>query len=299
MRRLLVLSVVALIAGLAVGVAYAWFVSPLRYVDTSPSTLRSDFKDQYRSLIAASYAATHNLDRARARLALLGDADPVDALTAQAQRMLADGQPFQVVQDVAALASDLRTGVASIPPSATAAPVTSVPMTTEVAAITPSAPATGQVDFSIDTTGTPAATATATLVEPTATQAPVATATSRPTRTPIPTASAPFQLVSQDQVCNANLTDGLMQISVLDSHHHQMPGVEIDISWSGGEESFFTGLKPEIGDGYADYVMQAGVVYSLSVGGSGAPVTGLSAPSCPDSNGQTFLGGLKLVFQQP
>ncbi len=78
-----------------------------------------------------------------------------------------------------------------------------------------------------------------------------------------------------------------------------MPGVEIDISWSGGEEAFFTGLKPEIADGYADYVMQAGIVYSVRIEHVGSPVSGRSAPSCPDSNGQTYLGGLKLVFQQP
>ena len=130
------------------------------------------------------------------------------------------------------------------------------------------------------------------------------TETAIPTDTPvpptaIPTASRPFQLVSRDEVCNPNLTGGLMQISILDSHRHQMPGVEIDISWAGGDESFFTGLKPEIADGYADYVMQAGLTYSIRVEHAGTPVSDLSAPSCPESGGQTYLGGLKLVFQQP
>ena len=297
MRQLPLITVLALLAGLAAGLAYAWVVSPIRYVDTTPNTLRADFKDQFRSVIAASYSATHNLDRARARLSLLGDADPVEALTAQAQRMLAAGQPFQVVQDVAELASDLRAGVASVPASATvpiaASPsiVSSTPTAMEIAETSPTPSATGQATLSFETT------ATATEVTPT--PPPSETPTVRPTRTPIPTASAPFQLVSQDQVCNPNLTDGLMQVSILDRRHHQMPGVEIDISWAGGEESFFTGFKPEIGDGYADYVMQAGVTYALTVGHVGAAVTGLSAPSCPDSNGQTYLGGLKLVFQQP
>lgn len=291
MRSLPLITVLALLAGLAAGLAYAWVVSPLRYVDTTPNTLRADFKDQFRSVIAASYAATHNLDRARARLSLLGDQDPVEALTAQAQRMLAAGQPFQVVQDVAGLASDLRSGVASIAPSATATVAPSSPTSSLVAEVTPVPSGTGEA--------TPTVEATATGTEATSTALPPDTPTLRPTRTPIPTPSAPFLLISQDQICNPNLTDGLMQVSIFDSHHHQMPGVEIDISWTGGEESFFTGLKPEIGDGYADYVMQAGVTYTLNVGRAGAPVTGLSAPSCPDSNGQTFLGGLKLVFQQP
>lgn len=283
-------SILALLAGMAIGLAYTWIIAPIRYVDTSPNTLRSDFKDTFRTAIAASYAATHNLDRARARLALLGDPDPVDALTAQAQRMLASGASFQVVQDVAGLASDLRSGVAvALPTVSRAAATSAIPTLTQTAPPAPTATATAGPTDTVEPT--------ATELPPTA--LPLNTATARPTPTTIPTASAPFQLVSNDQVCNPNLTSGLMQVSVLDSHRHQMPGVEIDISWAGGEESFFTGLKPEIADGYADYTMQPGVAYALRVAHSGAPVSNLAAPSCPDTGGQTYVGGLKLVFQQP
>lgn len=287
MKRMLWITLLALIAGFGLGLGYAWVISPLRYVDTTPNTLRADFKDTFREAIAASYSANHNLDRARARLGLLGDPDPVEALTAQAQRMLASGQSFALIQQVAGLASDLRSGVASIPPSATSSPFTA----TAVLPATPPviASATELVDLSSESTPT----------ESVPSPLPAVTATARPTRTPIPTASAPFQLVSNDQVCNPGLTNGLLQVSILDSHHHQMPGVEIDISWNGGEEQFFTGLKPEIADGYADYVMQAGVTYSVRVDRAGTPVSDLSAPSCPDTNGQTYTGGRKLVFQQP
>lgn len=293
MNRLAAATLLALLIGVAAGLAYAWAVAPMRYGDAAPNTLRSDFKDQFRTLIAASYSATHNLERARARLTLLGDTDPVDALTAQAQRMLASGASFQVVQQVAQLATDLRAGEANVAAAATVTPI---------AAVLPSAmPTMTQV---VPTQVELAAAASATPAVPTGTEATTATAAldtpiPRPTQTPIPTASAPFQLLSQDQVCNSNLTDGLMQVSVLDRRKHQMPGVEIDISWAGGEESFFTGLKPEIADGYADYIMQAGVIYALRVGRSGDTLPNLTAPSCPTANGQTYLGGLKLVFQQP
>ncbi len=298
MRRTAWASLFMLVLGFGTGLAYAWVIAPLRYVDTAPHTLRADFKDQFRTLIAASYAASHNLDRARARLALLGDADPVEALTAQAQRMLASGQPFQVVQQVAGLASDLRANVASTLPSATASAAPSAASSAQPP--TESPVATVQANLAAESTATAtAAEAVDTATESAPTLPAFDTPTPRPTSTPIPTASAPFQLVSQDQVCNPNLTDGLMQVSVLDRRKHQMPGVEIDISWSGGEESFFTGLKPEIGDGYADYLMEAGVVYSLRVGRTGDPVSNLVAPSCPASNAQTYVGGLKLVFQQP
>lgn len=65
MRRIPWLSLLLLAAGFGAGLAYAWIVSPIRYVDTTPDTLRSDFKDQFRTAIAASYAATHNLERAK------------------------------------------------------------------------------------------------------------------------------------------------------------------------------------------------------------------------------------------
>lgn len=290
MRRTLLLSVLALVMGLAAGVGYSWMIAPMRYVDTAPNTLRPDFKESFRTMIAAAYAANHNLERARARLALLGDPDPIEALSAQAQRMLGAGEPFQAVQAVAGLASDLRAlpsvAVEVIPAASPTSPTPTMTIAVTRSPV-PTATQTAEPDFTA--TATEAATATLAFDTP----------TPRPTRTPIPTASIPFELVSQDEVCNANLTDGLLQVSVLDRHRHQMPGVEINISWSGGEESFFTGMKPEIADGYADYVMQPGVTYAVRVERSGTLVSGLSAPSCPESGGQSFLGGLKLVFQQP
>lgn len=279
----------ALLAGFGLGLTYAWVIAPIRYVDTSPNTLRADFKDQFRAAIAASYAATGNLNRAKARLALLGDSDPAQELTAQAQRMLAQGEAFDKIQQLASLATDLQTGIAQIPLSPTASP----PAFTITPNIpTPTAPGTSATFGSSTPTFEPTAT-------PLDTPVILDTPTPRPTHTPIPTAGPPFQVTRNDQVCNPNLTDGLMQISVLDNRGHQMPGVEIILTWNGGEEHFFTGLKPEIANGYADYIMQSGVVYTVRVGESGTPVSDLTAPACPDSNGGTYTGGLKLTFQQP
>jgi hypothetical protein len=278
---------VALLAGFGLGLLYAWVIAPVRYVDTTPDTLRADFKDQFRIAIAAAYSANHNLDRARARLALLGEPDPAETLTAQAQRMLAAGESFAIVQQVAALATDLQTGVASIRPTTTTQPAVSVPPASPTGAAPPSG---------TETPGVIVETPTAELVS---TPIVFYTPTPRPTRTPVPTAGAPFVLVGQDEVCNPNLTNGLMQISVIDRRGRQMPGVEIIITWSGGEEHFFTGLKPEIANGYADYIMQAGVTYTVRVGESGSPAPNLVAPICPDASGQTYTGGLHLTFQQP
>jgi len=38
-----------LLIGLALGLVYAWKISPVRYVDTDPAALRADFNDQLRT----------------------------------------------------------------------------------------------------------------------------------------------------------------------------------------------------------------------------------------------------------
>ena len=274
--------------GIGLGLFYAWMVAPVRYINTVPNTLRTDFKDQYRILIAASYASTHNLTRAKSRLELLGDSDPVQALSAQAQHMLAAGQPLDVIQQAARLASDLQSGATQVPPTAVTESTPSIGPPTATRATSPVETDTPQ--------GGPVESPTAQITN---TILPVGTATPRPTHTPTATIGAPFTLLSNEIVCKPNLTDGLMQISVIDSRHHQMPGVEIIITWDSGEEHFFTGLKSELQAGYADYIMQASVTYTVRIAESGTPVPNLSAPTCTDTSGQTYLGGFHLTFQQP
>ncbi|MCB0120562.1 MAG: hypothetical protein KDD72_16115, partial [Anaerolineales bacterium] len=76
--------ILALLIGFGAGLVYSWELAPVTYVDANPALLRADFKDQHRIVIAAAYAANRDLARARARLNLLGDADPVAELSAQA-----------------------------------------------------------------------------------------------------------------------------------------------------------------------------------------------------------------------
>ena len=92
MRRIPFDIIITLLLGLGLGLAYSWLISPLHVVDASPVALRADFKDAYRSAIAASYGATNHLARAQARLALLGDSNSIDALNSQAQRLILSAQ---------------------------------------------------------------------------------------------------------------------------------------------------------------------------------------------------------------
>lgn len=273
---------IALLLGFGLGLAYAWVIAPVEYIDAEPIILRDDFKDHFRAAIAAAYASNGDLDRARVRLTLLGDPDPVQALTAQAQRMLAAGDSFETVQQVAMLASNLQGKVTSNPP--TEIPTNNLEPTNRTSA----AP-----------TFTPDVTQPTIEAEPTFTSIPVQTPTPKPTRTPTPTLGAPFQLTGQDAICEPELAEGLLQVLVTDGKRKQIPGAEIIISWSNGEEHIFTGLKPELGNGYADFQMPPDVIYSVRMADGGTPATGITAPTCTTTDNNPYLGGIRITFQQP
>lgn len=272
----------ALALGFGLGTAYAWIISPVQYVDAEPLVLRDDFKDHYRMAIAAAYASTGDLERARARLTLLGDPNPSQVLTAQAQRMLATGESSETVQQVALLAAALEG-------QTVASPLTATPLNKPE-------PSRQPVDTPTSTpeTGLPTAE-----VEPTSTSIPLSTATSRPTRTSTPTLGAPYQLVGQDTVCDPELAEGLLQVIVTNATRKQIPGAEIIITWSGGEEHIFTGLKPELGNGYADFRMTPDVIYSVRMADGGTPASGISTSTCTVTDSSTYLGGILITFQQP
>ena len=121
-----------------------------------------------------------------------------------------------------------------------------------------------------------------------------------PTTTPTPTATLapPFVLDNLVEVCNPVLNEPQIQVFVSNAAGVGIPGVEIIITWNGGEEHFFTGLKPDIDTGYADFVMEPGVFYVLQVGEGGQIITDLTAPQC--SNGEEpYWGSLRLVFSHP
>ncbi len=294
-RSITLQIIFALLIGIGLGLVYSWFLSPVTYVDASPSILRADFKDQYRIVIAASYASTHNLDRARVRLELLSDVDPIGELSAQAQRMLAAGEPFDKARPLAELATDLNQGFASSISTPTSFTVLNTPEGGFVISSTETQ--TEEASLVVEETLTPFPTI---VFEQTPITPVVAeTVTPRPTFTPVPGPGAPFTLVGQDTVCTPGSQQGLLQFILMDSRRKQVAGIEIIVTWSQGEDRFFTGFKPELGNGYADFIMEADTVYSVRVVAGGAFVPDIVTPTCTDPNGVDYPGGLLLTFQQP
>lgn len=75
-RWLLFLLSIAL--GATLGLLYGWVINPVEYVDTTPDSLRADYKTDYVLMVSEAYTLDHDLTAAARRLALLGDLEPLE-----------------------------------------------------------------------------------------------------------------------------------------------------------------------------------------------------------------------------
>jgi hypothetical protein len=274
MKRVL-LVVAGLAAGLALGLLYSWVISPAQYVNTDPASLRADYRADYVQLVAQSFAADSDVDRARARLALLGEADPARLVTALAQRAAASGGDPESVRPLAALASALG----ARPASPTPAPASATPEVTPTLEL-------------------------AITAEPTATSIPSETPLSQSASTTggaiaAPTPPGAFVFVGKQAMCDAKLKQPLIQVLTLGANGSPVPGMEALVEWSNGFDHFFTGLKPELGTGYGDFAMSEGVDYTVRLAADPATaIGGLKVEPCTDAGGKQLLGSWLLVFRQ-
>lgn len=128
-------------------------------------------------------------------------------------------------------------------------------------------------------------------IPPTGTPTPFPTPTQ--TSTPIPS----YQLRSQEKVCDPALGSPLIQVLIFDSAGDPVPGIEVLVLWDQGDDHFFTGLKPELGLGYGDFTMTAGITYTVLIEASSEPVTGLKVEECLDEDGE-YLASWLLIFDE-
>ena len=71
---------IAIAIGAAGGLLYGWLVNPVKYIDTSPGSLRIDYKSDYVLMVAESYRADGNLALAVQRLSGL-EGQPVESVS--------------------------------------------------------------------------------------------------------------------------------------------------------------------------------------------------------------------------
>jgi hypothetical protein len=134
--------------------------------------------------------------------------------------------------------------------------------------------------------------------EPTGTVTPqqVTPPTTAPTLTPAPT----FLLAEQTAICAEPGRPGSIMVWVRDAEGNGLPGAEIVISWSTGQDRFFTGLRPEQGEGYADFAMAPQIEYEVALAAyRGDTAEGLSSDLLPGvCPTDTLALDWRLAFQQ-
>jgi hypothetical protein len=277
--------ITGLVIGIAIGLFYAWRLSPVEVIDTVPASMSDEHKDAYRLLVAQAFMTNGDPQRAIARLFLLGDDDIVNAVEDQAQRLLSRGNNIDDTRAMATLLEALEKESAIGLPTATVGDEYTV--LDDGSDVTPTMMITPTV---VDVIVTEANTQVVTTEIPTATMMPTMTAT--------PTALPAYALESFEKVCDPTIDTPLIQVMVKKNNGEQVPGVPIMVIWDDGDNVFYTGLKPNLGLGYADFEMTPGVSYDLHLVEGGEGVMDLSPQSCTKNDGSTYWSGWLVVFQK-
>jgi hypothetical protein len=254
-----VVLLLALAAGVAGGLAFAWALDPIESYESAPHALRLKDKYVYLALIGDLYVKEDDLALAESRLATLGiEAEGPVLASLLSDYLDAGGRP-EDGRNLARLAETLgaKGGVLNV--------------------------------FAVGPVSSP---------EPTGTVTPQETAL--PTMAASPTPAPVFFLAEQTAVCAEPGLPGSIQVWVRDAEGNGLPSIEIVVSWDSGEDRFFTGLRPNLGQGYADFEMAPEVKYDVTLASFRADTakglaSELSSGVCPTD---TLALDWRLAFQQ-
>ena len=72
----LIFILIALAAGIGMGLAYGWIIDPVDFFDLTPDTLRADYKADYVLMTAEAYRLEQDPGLAARRLAIFGSQSP-------------------------------------------------------------------------------------------------------------------------------------------------------------------------------------------------------------------------------
>jgi hypothetical protein len=103
-------------------------------------------------------------------------------------------------------------------------------------------------------------------------------------------------------LCEDTASGGLLRVYVRDRLGAGVPGVKIDVIWSGGQDAFFTGFKPEIDPGYADFQMKPAERYEIKLANvemaGQMPEVNIDNQTLCANLPDTILPSWQVVFQQ-
>jgi hypothetical protein len=277
---------VGLALGLGASLGYTWSLNPVQFYNTDPVDLRPEHKETWILLVAGTYRQEGSLDRALDRLAGLNDPTIGQTVAQLTERHIQEGKSATRSRALVALADALGARTDSM--LIYLATPTPMPPSPEPPTPTPTPSPTP--------TATPTPTPTAT---PTAKPTPTATPTPRPTltRRPTPTSPPPYVLEERQRICRDDREIPRIEIFVQTNEGAGIPASEIWVTWSGGADRFTTGLKPEIGLGYADFEMGPDNIYAVAVGDPQLPVvSGLRAEPCQSAGSEATLSSWRLII---
>lgn len=233
-RPLLISWLLALLAGVGLGLFLARYVLPVSYSEAQPFDLNPLDKDEYIRMIAASFLLDNDYALANQRLYYLQLPDSKTRLTELAQ---SERQPLTQQALV-------KLRLAMDNPSVALRAATSTPRPTR--------------DL------TPAPRITVIVLEPTVIVP--TTVPPTPLPTPIPATSEPnpdaprFDLIDQRALdCAAVGGGAAIQVEVQDVNGQGLAGIAVEVNSDLGNELFYTGFKPERGIGYGDVSVNPGI----------------------------------------
>ncbi len=69
-----------ILVGVALGLLYGWVVDPVEFIDTTPDSLREDYRADYVLMVAEIYQADRDSAAAVTRLTFLANEEPLAAI---------------------------------------------------------------------------------------------------------------------------------------------------------------------------------------------------------------------------
>lgn len=244
-----IVFLVSFLLGLGGGFYLAWEVLPPPPRGASPADLAPPYQDLW--VVLAAYADQLEGDPAtlRRRLDALAWPDLPERMSALVERGLLENWPPELVRALARVAQQVgaRSPVLIVV-LATPVPTRPLPSPTLIPTSSPTPTATP--------TSYPSPT-------PSPTQEPSPTPSSAPSGTPTstPTPSVPY-VAEQRSLCESQ---PLLRIRVFSPDGRERAGVRLWVKGPRGMETLLTGLKPGMGEGYADVRMEPQGVYQIGV----------------------------------
>jgi len=280
---------VGLLIGLVGGLIYAWVLSPPEYYDTYPPLMHESYRKDWIQMTTLAYGAEGDWNRMALRLRGLSEAEVRQVTAQMLDKAIAADHPIILLQRVAKLARSYGVNNPAVDIYTQENPGPSLPPSTKPAPL-------------------PTPMSTATPVPP----PPTPTLTPGPTLPPVsilptPQLPTPYRIISQTLGCadTPSIAVSLLLSRTVEVRGRErveqvpQPGRAIWLLWEDGADRAITGFKPEIGPGYADFVIEPGRVYNLYIDTpTGIPVSTLQVAPCTPEEGAGWMARSLIVLEE-